>query len=59
VRATTASAISLVEPVGVAIIGVLLPGEPLTRQTAGGAVLLLTAVGLLALRERRNSPLPE
>ena len=57
-RATTASVISLVEPVGAAIIGVLLLGERLTPQTAGGAVLLLAAVGLLALRERRDSSLP-
>jgi DME family drug/metabolite transporter len=58
VRATTASVISLVEPVGAAIIGVLLLGERLTPQTAGGAVLLLAAVGLLALRERRDSSQP-
>ncbi|MFC7648736.1 DMT family transporter [Streptosporangium lutulentum] len=55
VRATTASVISLVEPVGAAVIGVLLLGERLTLQTACGAALLLAAVGLLALRERRDS----
>ncbi|WP_031166879.1 DMT family transporter [Streptosporangium roseum] len=58
VRATTASVISLVEPVGAAIIGVLLLGERLTPQAVAGAVLLLSAVGLLAFGERRAAVEP-
>ncbi|GAA3507547.1 DME family drug/metabolite transporter [Streptosporangium album] len=58
VRATTASVISLVEPVGAAAIGVLLLGERLTPQAVAGAVLLLAAVGLLALGERRGTVEP-
>ncbi|GII00844.1 DMT family transporter [Planobispora takensis] len=53
VRATTASVITLVEPIGAAALGVLLFGERLTPVTAGGAALLLTAVVLLALDERK------
>ncbi|MFF3440299.1 DMT family transporter [Streptosporangium sp. NPDC002721] len=52
VRATTAAVISLVEPVGAAVLGVLLLGERLTPATACGSVLLLGAVVLLALKER-------
>ncbi|MEV7010488.1 EamA family transporter [Streptosporangium sp. NPDC051022] len=52
VRATTATVISLVEPVCAAVIGVLLLGERLTPQAACGSALLLAAVGLLALDER-------
>ncbi|MET9064852.1 DMT family transporter [Streptosporangium sandarakinum] len=54
VRATTASVISLVEPVGAAAIGVLAFGERFTAQGVAGAALLLAAVALLALRERRE-----
>ncbi|MER6171958.1 EamA family transporter [Streptosporangium sp. NPDC001681] len=52
VRATTASVISLVEPVGAALLGVLLLGERLTVPAACGGVLLLGAVALLAAGER-------
>ncbi|MGW4420892.1 DMT family transporter [Streptosporangium sp. NPDC004631] len=58
VRATTATVISLVEPVGAAIIGVLLLGERLTPQAVCGAVLLLGAVGLLTFGERGRIRLP-
>ncbi|GAB2445354.1 EamA family transporter [Streptosporangium sandarakinum] len=54
VRATTASVISLVEPVGAAAIGILAFGERFTAQGVAGAALLLAAVALLALRERRE-----
>ncbi|MEU6744354.1 DMT family transporter [Streptosporangium sandarakinum] len=54
VRATTASVISLVEPVGAAAIGVIAFGERFTAQGVAGAALLLAAVALLALRERRE-----
>ncbi|MFJ2033235.1 DMT family transporter [Streptosporangium sp. NPDC087985] len=57
VRATTAAVISLVEPVGAAIIGMLLLGERFTSQAVAGAALLLAAVGLLTLGERRDSSL--
>ncbi|MFF5244461.1 DMT family transporter [Streptosporangium sp. NPDC000095] len=52
VRATTAAVISLVEPVGAAILGILLLGERLTPAAACGSALLLGAVALLALKER-------
>ncbi|WP_433364909.1 EamA family transporter [Streptosporangium sp. CA-115845] len=52
VRATTASVISLVEPVGAALLGILLLGERLTLPAACGGVLLLGAVALLAAGER-------
>ncbi|MEU9831973.1 EamA family transporter [Streptosporangium sp. NPDC048047] len=55
VRATTASVISLVEPVGAAALGILVFGERFTAQGVAGAALLLAAVALLALRERRES----
>ncbi|MFI6454035.1 EamA family transporter [Streptosporangium amethystogenes] len=54
VRATTASVISLVEPVGAALLGVLLLGERLTVPAACGGVLLLGAVALLTAGERRG-----
>ncbi|WP_214108510.1 DMT family transporter [Acrocarpospora catenulata] len=53
-RATTASVITMIEPVGAAILGVLLFGEQLTLISAGGAGLLLAAAGLLAFSERRG-----
>ncbi|MEU8041129.1 EamA family transporter [Streptosporangium sp. NPDC049078] len=52
VRATTAAVISLVEPVGAAILGILLLGERLTPAAVCGSALLLGAVALLALKER-------
>ncbi|MER5644374.1 EamA family transporter [Streptosporangium sp. NPDC002524] len=58
VRATTAAVISLVEPVGAAILGILLLGERLTPAAACGSVLLLGAVALLALKERGQVATP-
>ncbi|WP_436758917.1 EamA family transporter [Streptosporangium sp. V21-05] len=58
VRATTAAVISLVEPVGAAILGILLLGERLTPAAACGSALLLGAVALLALRERGQAAAP-
>ncbi|WP_433243361.1 DMT family transporter [Streptosporangium sp. CA-135522] len=58
VRATTAAVISLVEPVGAAVIGVFVLGERLTAQSVAGAVLLLAAVALPALDEKRGSADP-
>ncbi|MFB9675939.1 DMT family transporter [Streptosporangium vulgare] len=58
VRATTAAVISLVEPVGAAILGILLLGERLTPAAACGSALLLGAVALLALKERGQVTVP-
>ncbi|MEU4829621.1 EamA family transporter [Streptosporangium sp. NPDC023615] len=58
VRATTASVVSLVEPVGAALLGVLLFGERLTVVAACGGGLLLGAVVLLALNERGRAGVP-
>ncbi|MGC5010689.1 DMT family transporter [Streptosporangium sp. DT93] len=58
VRATTASVVSLVEPVGAALLGVLLFGERLTAVAACGGGLLLGAVVLLALNERGRAGAP-
>jgi len=58
VRATTASVVSLVEPVGAAVLGVLLLGERLTVPAACGGVLLLGAVALLASDERGRATTP-
>ncbi|MFF5208624.1 DMT family transporter [Streptosporangium sp. NPDC000396] len=55
VRATTAAVISLVEPVGAALIGVFVLDERLTPQAVAGAVLLLFAVALLALSEKKGA----
>jgi DME family drug/metabolite transporter len=52
VRATTASVIVLVEPVGAALIGVLVLGEHLSALSVAGAALLMLAVTLLAISER-------
>lgn len=58
VRATTASVVSLVEPVGAAFLGVLLLGERLTVPAMCGGVLLLGAVALLAADERGRLTAP-
>ncbi|MGJ6960603.1 DMT family transporter [Streptosporangium sp. G11] len=58
IRATTAAVISLVEPVGAAILGILLFGERLTPAAVCGSVLLLGAVALLALKERGQATAP-
>ncbi|GAA3007243.1 DMT family transporter [Streptosporangium longisporum] len=58
VRATTASVITLVEPVGAALLGVLLLGERLTPAAVCGGCLLLGAVALLALNERGRTGVP-
>ncbi|MBG0832469.1 EamA family transporter [Planomonospora sp. ID67723] len=54
VRATTASVITLVEPVGATLLGVLLLGERLTPLAAAGSVLLLGSVALLTLSEGKE-----
>ncbi|MBB5136578.1 DME family drug/metabolite transporter [Thermocatellispora tengchongensis] len=53
VRATTASVVVLVEPVGAALIGVLVLGERMTPLSWAGAALLVLAAALPALSERR------
>ncbi len=55
VRATTASVISLIEPVSAAAIAVLFLGERLTMATAIGTGVLLTAVAALAVTEARGA----
>jgi DME family drug/metabolite transporter len=53
VRATTASAVMLIEPVSAAVLAVLLLGERLTVATVTGTVLLLAAIAGLAVAESR------
>nr|WP_232291958.1 EamA family transporter [Frankia sp. QA3] len=52
-RAATASAIMLIEPVGAAVLAVTLLGEQLTAATLAGTVLLLCAMVFLARAESR------
>ncbi|MFC5667167.1 DMT family transporter [Kitasatospora misakiensis] len=52
-RAATASVVMLVEPVGAAVLAVLLLGERLTLATVVGTTLMLAAIGGLALTESR------
>ncbi|MGW1076974.1 DMT family transporter [Streptomyces sp. NPDC002537] len=54
VRATTATVITLLEPVTAAVIAVLLLGERLTAATALGTAVLLSAVAGLAVAEARG-----
>ena len=54
VRATTASVVALVEPLAAAGLAVALLGERLTLTAGAGAALLLSAVGVLAVHERRR-----
>ncbi|MFI7081219.1 DMT family transporter [Micromonospora sp. NPDC049903] len=58
VRATTASVLALVEPVTAAVIAVLLLDERLTPVAVLGSSVLLGAVVVLALAERRAAPTP-
>jgi DME family drug/metabolite transporter len=53
VRATTASVIALIEPLGATAIGVLLLGERLTPAGMAGGAALLLAVTWLTVAERR------
>ncbi|MER7579666.1 EamA family transporter [Kitasatospora sp. NPDC097691] len=54
VRAATASVVMLIEPVGAAVLAVLLLGERLTAATVIGTVLMLTAIAGLAVAESRR-----
>ncbi|MFF5445332.1 DMT family transporter [Streptomyces sp. NPDC012888] len=54
VRAATVSVIMLIEPVGAAVIAVLLLGEELTGAVVFGGVLLLAAVLALIVAEARR-----
>lgn len=53
VRAATASAVMLIEPVGAAVLAVTLLGEQLTVATLIGTLLLLSAVVCLVMAETR------
>lgn len=55
VRASTASVITLIEPVTAAVIAVAFLGERLTAPTVAGTVILLTAVTGLGLAEARHA----
>ncbi|MFF1983394.1 DMT family transporter [Streptomyces sp. NPDC058198] len=55
VRAATVSVIMLLEPVSAAVIAVGLLGERLTAATVAGTLLLLAAVGGLAVAEARTA----
>ncbi|WP_405809654.1 DMT family transporter [Streptomyces sp. NBC_00210] len=54
VRAATVSVIMLLEPVSAAVIAVTALGERVTGATVGGTLLLLGAVGGLAVAETRR-----
>lgn len=56
VRATTASVIALMESVTAAVIAVAFLGERMTSLAIAGTVVLMGAVVILALAERRDSP---
>ncbi|MFD5784959.1 DMT family transporter [Streptomyces sp. NPDC126933] len=58
VRAATVSVIMLLEPVSAAVIAVGLLGERLTAATVAGTLLLLAAVGGLAVAEARTAAVP-
>ncbi|MEU0940887.1 EamA family transporter [Embleya sp. NPDC005971] len=58
VRAVTASVVMLIEPVSAAVLAVLVLDERLTAATIVGTVLMLTAVGGLALAESRPAATP-
>ncbi|WP_171163058.1 EamA family transporter [Streptomyces sp. I05A-00742] len=58
VRATTATVITLLEPVTAAVIAVTVLGERLTAATVLGTVVLMTAVAGLALVETRGATAP-
>ncbi|MEV5408969.1 DMT family transporter [Thermopolyspora sp. NPDC052614] len=54
IRATTASVLSLIEPLAATALGVLMFGERLTPAGAAGATALLVAVTCLAPRRPEN-----
>lgn len=56
VRAATVSVIMLLEPVSAAVIAVTVLDERLTAATVAGTLLLLAAVGGLAVAETRTGP---
>jgi DME family drug/metabolite transporter len=59
VKATTASVVTLVEPVTATLVAVALLGEALTPTTAAGSALLVGAVVALVVAERKTrSPAP-
>ncbi len=62
VRSATVSVIMLLEPVGAAVLAVVLLGEHLTAPTFTGTLLMLGSVAGLAVAEtrgaRRREPLP-
>ncbi|WP_225827925.1 DMT family transporter [Streptomyces naphthomycinicus] len=63
VRSATVSVIMLLEPVTAAVLAVVLLGERLTATTAAGTLLMLGAVGGLAVSEaraagHRSEPVP-
>ncbi|GAA3242461.1 MULTISPECIES: EamA family transporter [unclassified Streptomyces] len=58
VRSATVSVIMLLEPVSAAVLAVLLLGEHITPATCCGTLLMLGAVGGLALAEARGVTAP-
>ncbi len=56
VRATTASVLTLIEPVAAAVIAVALLGEELTAATVAGTAVLVASVVVLIVAERRAVP---
>jgi len=59
VRSATVSVIMLLEPVGAAVLAVVLLGERLTAATLGGTALMLGSVAGLAVTEARGAREPE
>ena len=59
VRSATVSVIMLLEPVGAAVLAIVLLGERLTAATAVGTLLMLGSVAGLALAEARGSTAEE
>ncbi|MEV0642275.1 EamA family transporter [Streptomyces sp. NPDC050619] len=55
VRSATVSVIMLLEPVGAAVLAVLLLGERLTAATLAGTLLMLGAVAGLSVAEARDA----
>ncbi|MEG3631796.1 DMT family transporter [Streptomyces poriticola] len=58
VRSATVSVIMLLEPVGAAVLAVVLLGEHLTTATVAGTLLMLGSVGGLAVAEARGARVP-
>ncbi|MFD3502724.1 DMT family transporter [Streptomyces sp. NPDC058676] len=55
VRSTTVSVVMLLEPVGAAVLAVVLLGERLTATTLAGTLLMLGSVAGLAVAEARGA----